>query len=148
MKGGIYTDQKCAVCDAMLKDDGRKKFGCSDHSGRISITLHVHCGKVKKRFKSYPEAQRLFSGLRSGTDKHSFDERDPSGEKPLGYKNSAGKWLKVDKETVKSSSCRNPHSSIMKARKVGTMQKRKIVLPPFCYIMSIIYRSWNYDHRS
>jgi hypothetical protein len=127
MKGGIYTDQKCTVCDAMLKDGGRKKLGCPDHSGRISITLHVHCGNGKRRYKRSPEAQRFLPDLRFETDEPSFDERDFSGEKPLGFQNSAGKWLDVKKEGF----CRNPHISIMKAREVGTMAKEKNRSVPF-----------------
>jgi hypothetical protein len=55
-------------------------------------------------------------GLRSETDENSFDDRDSSSEKLLGFQNPAGKWLYMKKETVKPSSCRNPHCSIMKAR--------------------------------
>ena len=115
MKGGIYTDQKCAVCDATMKDDGRKKLCCPDHPDQVATGLRVHFGKVKRRFKSYPEAQRFLTGLRYKTDESSFDERDYSSEKPLGLQNLAGKWLEVKKETVKPSSYRNLHNYVMKA---------------------------------
>jgi len=115
MKGGIYTDQKCAACGAILKDDGRKKLCCPDHPDQVATTLRVHFGKVKRRFKSYPEAQRFLTGLRYKTDENSFDARDYSSEKPLGFQNLAGKWLEVKKETIKPSSYRNLHNYMMKA---------------------------------
>jgi hypothetical protein len=130
MKGGIYTDQKCDVCGAILKDDGRKKFCRPDHPGPVSATLRVHCGNVKRRFRSSPEAQRFITGLRSKTDENSLDERDYSSEKPLGFQNPAGKWRDVKKETVKPSSCRNPHNSIMKARDAwGDVKERNSSVP-------------------
>ena len=115
MKGGIYTDQKCTVCGATLKDDQRKKVCCSDHPDQIATNLRVHFGKVKRRFKSYPEAQRFLTGLRYKTDEFYFDERDYSSEKPLGFSNLAGKWLDVKKETVRPSSYRNLNNYMMKA---------------------------------
>lgn len=115
MKGGIYTDQKCAICGACLKDDGRKKLYCPDHPEQIATNLRVHFGKVKRRFKSYPEAQRFLTGLRYKTDEMTFDERDYSSDKPLSFMNLASKWLEVKKETVKPSSYRNLHNYMMKA---------------------------------
>jgi hypothetical protein len=131
MKGGIYTDQKCDVCGSTLKDDGHKKLCRPDHPGKPPTTLRVHCGKSKRQFKSYPEAQRFLPGIRSKTDENSFDERDSSSEKPLGFQNPAGKWLEVKKETVKPRSCRNPHSSIMKARNAWGNEKEKNSSVPF-----------------
>lgn len=115
MKGGIYTDQKCTVCGATLKDDGRKKLSCPDHPDQVAINLRVHFGKVKRRFKSYPEAQRFLTGLRYKTDESTFDERDYSNDKPLGFSNLAGKWLEVKQETVRPSSYRNLRNYISKA---------------------------------
>jgi integrase len=115
MKGGIYTDQKCTVCGAVLRDDGRKKLSCPDHPDQIANNLRVHFGKVKRRFKSYPEAQRFLTGLRYKTDEQTFDERDYSSDKPLSFSNLAVKWLDVKKETVRPSSYRNLRNYIMKA---------------------------------
>ena len=131
MKGGIYTDQKCAACCATLKDDGLKELCCPDHPGGISATLRVHYGNGKRRFNSSPEAQRFLTGLRSETDENSFDERDNSSEKPLGFQNLAGKSRDVQKETVKPNSCRNPHNSIMKARGAWGNSKEKNSSVPF-----------------
>ncbi len=115
MKGGIYTDEKCAICGTTLKDDGRKKLCCPDHPEQTASSFRVHFGKVKRRFKSYEEAQRFLTGLRYKTDKHTFDERDYPSEKPLSFMNLASKWLDVKKETVKPSSYRNLHNYMMKA---------------------------------
>jgi len=152
MKGGIYTIQKRAVCGAPLKDDRRKNFCCPDHPGRIATTLRVHFGNVKRRFKGSPEAQRFLPGLRSETDEHSFDARDSSSEKPLGFQNPAGKWRDVKKETVKPSSCRNPHNSIMKARNAwGNVKEKnnsgskvcsKLTIPSFTSCIADEWPGW------
>jgi hypothetical protein len=131
MKGGIYTEQKCAACGATLKDDERKKLCCPDHPDQVATTLRVHFGKVKRRFKSYPEAQRFLTGLRSETDENSFDERDYSSEKSLGFQNLAGKWLEVKQETVKPSSYPNLHNYIMKASDAWGNSKEKNSSVPF-----------------
>jgi hypothetical protein len=138
MKGGIYTDQKCAVCGATLKDDGRRKLCCPGHPDQVATTPHVHCGNGKRRFKRSPEAQRFLSSLRSETDENSFDERDSSNEKPLGYQNPAGKGLDMKKETVRLCSCRNPHSSIIKARDVWGNVKEKNSSPFHFYILLML----------
>ncbi len=115
MKGGIYSEQKCAICSSTLKDDGRRKVCCPNHSDQVATNLRVHFGKVKRRFKSYEEAQRFLTGLRYKTDEHSFDARDYSKERPLAFMTLASKWLEIKKETVKPSSYRNLHNYMMKA---------------------------------
>jgi len=115
MKGGIYSEQKCPICDETLKDDGRRKVCCPNHPDQVAANLRVHFGKVKRRFKSYDEAYRFLTGLRYKTDENSFDERDYSKEKPLSFMTLASKYLDVKRETVKSSSYRNLHNYMMKA---------------------------------
>ena len=115
MKGGIYSEQRCPICDGSMKDDGRRKVCCSDHPDQVATNLRVHFGKVKRRFQSYELAYRFLTGLRYKTDEHSFDERDYSGEKPLSFTTLASKWLDVKTETVKPSSYRNLHNYMMKA---------------------------------
>ena len=115
MKGGIYSEQKCTICGKTLKDDGRKMVCCPDHSDQVATNMRVHFGKVKRRFKSYIEAQRFLTGLRYKTDENTFDERDYSKEQPLAFMTLASKWLDVKKETVKPSSYRNLHNYMMKA---------------------------------
>lgn len=115
MRGGIYSEQKCSVCNGTLKDDGRKKVCCPDHPDQIATSFRVHFDKVKRRFKSYESAMRFLTGLRYKTDENTFDERDYSKEKPLAFMTLASKWLDVKKETVKPSSYRNLHNYMMKA---------------------------------
>lgn len=81
MKGGFYSEQKCGICGLRLKDDGRKKVCCPAHPDQVATNMRVHFDKVKRRFKSYEEAQRFLTGLRYKTDEHTFDERDYSKEK-------------------------------------------------------------------
>lgn len=115
MKGGIYSEQKCSLCDASLKDDGRRKVCCPNHPDQVATNMRVHFGKVKRRFKSYEEAYRFLTGLRYKTDENSFDERDYSKEMPLAFMTLASKYLDVKIETVKPSSYRNLHNYLMKA---------------------------------
>lgn len=115
MKGGIYSDQKCPICRGTLQDDGKKKVCCPKHPEQTATTFRVHFDKVKRRCKSYDEAQRFLTGLRYKTDENTFDERDYSREKPLSFMTLASKWLDVKKETVKPSSYRNLHNYMMKA---------------------------------
>lgn len=115
MKGGIYTDQKCSVCGGTLKDDGRRSLCCPDHPAVKATRFRVHFHKVKRRFDSYSEAQRFLTGLRFKTDEKTFDPRDYSINKPLGFSNLAAQWLAVKKETVKTKSYNNLHSYMMKA---------------------------------
>jgi hypothetical protein len=80
MKGGIYSEQRCAICGEPLKDDGRKKVCCPDHPDHSATHMRIHFGYVKRRFKNYDEAFRFLTGLRYKTDEKSFDERDYSSE--------------------------------------------------------------------
>ncbi len=115
MKGGIYTDEKCSICGATLKDDRVKALRCPDHPKQVATKFRVHFCKVKRRFKSYSEAQRFLTGLRYKTDENTFDERDYSSRKPLSFTTLASKWLDLKRETVKKKSYNNLHNYMMKA---------------------------------
>ncbi|WP_319549326.1 site-specific integrase [Desulfogranum marinum] len=115
MKGGIYTDQKCSVCGHNLKDDGKKAVRCPLHPQQVATSFRVHFDRVKRRFKSYPEAQRFLTGLRYKTDEDTFDAREYSSKKPLSFANLASSWLTVKEDTVKKSSYNNLHNYMMKA---------------------------------
>ena len=115
MKGGIYTHERCAICGETLLDDKSKALRCSHHPDQIAATFRVHFDRVKRRFKSYQEAQRFLTGLRYKIDENTFDYRDYSKGKPLGFATLATKWLAVKKETVKPKSYSNLHNYIMKA---------------------------------
>lgn len=115
MKGGIYSEEKCPVCNNSFTDDGRRRLCCADHPDQTAKSYRVHFGKVKRRFKNYQEAHRFLTGLRYKTDEHTFDERDYSSERPLSFMTLASKWLDVKKQTLKPSSYRNLHNYMMKA---------------------------------
>lgn len=100
---------------AVLKDDGRKRVCCPQHSQQVATSLRVHFGKVKRRFGNYEEAQRFLTGLRYKTDEHSFDARDYAKSKPLSFTVLAEKWLLIKEETVRPSSYRNLRNYMRKA---------------------------------
>ncbi|MGL1932202.1 MAG: site-specific integrase [Desulfotalea sp.] len=117
MKGGIYSEQKCPLCGASLKDDGRKKVSCPKHHQQVASNLRVHFGKVKRRFKSYQETQHFLTGLRYKTDEYSFDARDGQ-DNQLSFSVLAEKWLLIKEETVRPGSFRNLRNYMNKACEV------------------------------
>lgn len=50
MKGGIYTDQRCIVCGAKMRDTGRD-VSCLKHPQVKATRFRVKFGSVVKRFK-------------------------------------------------------------------------------------------------
>ena len=64
MQGGIYSDQKCAVCGGTLKDDGRKALACPLHPQSQATLFKVKFRGIYRRFRSYENAQRWLTGLR------------------------------------------------------------------------------------
>ncbi|MBU0673267.1 MAG: tyrosine-type recombinase/integrase [Proteobacteria bacterium] len=117
MKGGIYTHQKCSICSQVLKDDGRRTLSCPDHPDQIASKFRVFFGKVNRRFDSYAEASRFLTGLRFKTDENSFDARDYSQSRPLGFSNLVKKWLVIKYESVKPGSYKNLRNYMTKAVK-------------------------------
>ena len=115
MLGGIYSDQKCPVCGATFKDDGRKGLFCPDHPKYSASKFKVLFKGLCKRFNNYESAQRFLTGLRFKADEGSFDVRDYRKDNPLGFETLELQWLEVKRNEVKKSSYRKLQSHMGRA---------------------------------
>jgi len=108
MKGGIYSEEKCSICEGPLRDNGKNAVCCPLHSKMRARTFIVRFGRqVYRRFTDYREATRFLTGLRFKTDEGSFDERDYKKSNPLGFSNLADKYVDIKKQTVKPGTMRS-----------------------------------------
>ncbi len=96
MLGGIYTQQKCALCGQGMRDNGRNGVVCPTHPDQRASKLIVRFGrKVYLRFTNYDEASRALTGLRFKVDEGTFDERDYRKSNPLGFRTLAEQYVEV-----------------------------------------------------
>lgn len=96
MQGGIYTREKCPICGARLKDNGRTAVACPDHPQVIATRLVVAFGrKHQMRFASYKLALKHLNYLRHEKDEREdlFDIRDYSAKRPKSFAVLAPKYL-------------------------------------------------------
>lgn len=118
MRGGIYSYQKCPVCNSSFKfNEGKRGLVCPDHPDRRATgEFVVRFGrKVRKRFNKFDKSERFLTGLRYEVDRGTFDHRDYQNNNPLGFTNLAEQWLKVKEQQVKASSYRNLNRYIYSA---------------------------------
>lgn len=101
MNGGIYSREKCAVCDGNLRDNG-KSMACPFHPRQQSDQgLYVKAFGITRRFdRNYAGAQRFLTGVRFKRDEGSFDRRDYDHNRPLGFDNLIGKWLEYKRDEI------------------------------------------------
>lgn len=103
--GNIYSDQKCRVCNGILKHDwNQNKVCCPDHPNQTATRFKVIFKDVTKRFKNYEEARAFLRGLRFSVDQDKFDSREFKRDNPLGFKNLSAQWLEIKKGEVKDKS--------------------------------------------
>lgn len=114
MKGGIYSDQRCAVCAGVLRDTGRD-LSCPAHGVKASSFV-VRFGKITKRFKSYDTATRFLTGIRFKTDEKTFDARDYQRDNPLSFKNISQKWATMKEKVIRPTSFRSLSNHLEKAQ--------------------------------
>jgi len=96
MIGGIYTQQKCALCGEGMRDNGRNGVVCPKHPDQRASKLIVRFGrKVYLRFMNYEDASRTLTGLRFKVDEGTFDERDYRRSNPLGFRTLAEQYVEV-----------------------------------------------------
>jgi integrase len=118
MRGRIYSDQKCPICDGtFIHDDHRRGLFCKKHpKQRATERFRVQFGrKTRRRFNNYFEAMRFLDGLRWEVDQGTYDPRDYRVSNPLGFETLALKWLAVKKKEVKKKSYNNLNNYITKA---------------------------------
>lgn len=99
MLGGIYSEQKCPVCEGSFKDDGKRGLFCPEHPQCRATQFRVIFKGVHIRCSSYEEASQTLSGMRFKFREGSFDDRDYRKDQPLGYSNLADQFL-IFKATV------------------------------------------------
>ncbi len=94
MIGGIYTLERCSICETIMRDNGRNAVSCPKHPKQKARALILRFGReIKKRFSDYEEASRFLNGLRYKVDEGSFDVRDYQSGNPLGFSVLAGKYI-------------------------------------------------------
>jgi len=94
MKGNIYSDQKCLICNCNFKHFEPKGLWCPNHPESQPTRLKVIFGELTKRFKSYDQAYRFLTGVRYETDMGKFDIRDYQRDNPLGFETLVKKFIK------------------------------------------------------
>lgn len=100
--GGIYSEERCFICGARLKDNFKDACACPAHPQVKATKLRIHFKGVKKRFKTYADAWEFLNGLRFRDSEGDFDVRDYQRANPLGFENMALKWLEYRKVEVKA----------------------------------------------
>jgi integrase len=128
MKGRIYTEEKCPLCDGIFyHDEKRGGLFCKQHPQIAAIRQFiVRFGRnITRRFVNYLEAERFLIGLRYENDKGTFDVRDYRKDNPLGFENLANKWLEQKKRTrVKPKTIQSYTNFMDKA--IGVWRHRNI----------------------
>ena len=114
MTGGIYSDQRCPICEGKFRDDGRKGLFCPDHpqcqANRFKVRFKCKGKEILRRFKDYPSANRFLTGLRFHVDQGTFDPRDYQKTNPMGFQNLVTTWLKYrEKDGVRCMRNLNGH---------------------------------------
>lgn len=116
MKGGIYSDQRCPICNGRLVDNHRDGLACPFHPKTRASRHIAKFGRIFKRFKEYDQANRFLTGLRFKTDEHTFDPRDYKKDNPLGFTNMSNKWMGYHLDTVRPGSQKNIKTHIRHAQ--------------------------------
>jgi hypothetical protein len=106
MKGGIYTKEKCPVCQERFKRIGEDLL-CATHQTRprklfvqlyskeISGCINLYTDSRGYPFTSHEQASRILNKIRAEIDAGTFDPSRYISQhlKPLKFKNWAEKWL-------------------------------------------------------
>jgi integrase len=115
MRGGIYSDEKCPICEGKFRDYGNA-LSCPLHPKCRATRFVVRFSGITKRFKSYESAFRFLTGLRFKTDEETFDERDYRRDNPMSFKNMSDKWRAYKRDEVKRHSFRSIGNHLDKAQ--------------------------------
>jgi integrase len=96
MVGGIYSDQRCPICNGKFAEDHKREgLFCQKHpEQRAHGRFRVRFGRqILKRFPSYDAARRFRGGLQFEVDAGKFDVRDYQQDRPLGFGNLYDQYL-------------------------------------------------------
>jgi integrase len=117
MVGGIYSDQRCPICNGPFQDNHKDGLICPVHPNQRATRFKVKFGrKICRRFASdYKSAQRFLNGLRFKNDEGTFDVRDYQKDNPLGFETLVSKWLAQKKKDLKKKSWNNLNNYMNKS---------------------------------
>ena len=129
MVGGVYSDQRCAICKGPFKDNGRDGLVCPNHPEQRATRFKVKFGRaICRRFGGdYKAAQRFLNGLRYKHDEGTFDVRDYKSDNPLGFETLALKWLNQKSKDLKIKSWNNLNNYMNKAILVWGNRNIKVI---------------------
>lgn len=97
MRGGIYTNQHCALCGEQLRHFEPNGIWCPNHPQIHATRMVVRFGNLTRNFSDYRIAYRRLTGYRYEEDRGTFDIRDHRVEEPLGFENLVARFLKAKK---------------------------------------------------
>lgn len=120
MRGRIYSDQRCALCNSKYEHEERRRgLFCPNHPEQEATKRFiVQFGrKVRKRFQHFSKAERFLDGLRYEVDRGTFDSRDYMAGNPLGFSVLTTKYIDKKKEKVKAGTYQNIKNYISVAQK-------------------------------
>jgi integrase len=102
MRGRIFSDQKCSICNASFQhEDRRRGLFCPAHPEQKATTRFiVQFGrKVRRRFSNYDQAERFLDGMRYEVDRGTFDYKDYLSSNPLSFIVLSNQY--IDKKNTK-----------------------------------------------
>jgi len=100
MKGNIYSDQVCPVCDSRFHHNpDRRGLFCPLHpKQKATGRFQVWFGRsLSRRFSTYKDARNFLDGLQSVVSDYA---------RPLPFSHLSEKWLKIKKSEVRPSTFR------------------------------------------
>lgn len=104
MRGRIYSDEKCPICNSsFIHEDRRRGLYCPKHPDQSAKKRFiVQFGrKLRKRFEHFVQAERFLDGLRYEVDRGTFDFRDHHSSNPLSFIVLSEQYLQKKKSRVK-----------------------------------------------
>lgn len=102
VKGRIYSDQRCPICnERYYHNEKLKGLVCHTHQDQRASRFVVRFGrKLTLRFKNYEDAARTLTGLRYEVDQSRYDIRNYQKGQPLLFVNASSKYLEIKKREV------------------------------------------------
>ena len=115
MIGGIYSDERCPVCEGVFKNTG-KALVCTEHKTKAT-RFKVKFRGLCKRFNSFNQAERFLTGIRYETDTGKYDASDYQKDKPLAFDRISEKFLESRKTDSNFKSYKAIENHIKHAQK-------------------------------
>jgi len=106
LRGGIYSDQRCSVCNSKFRDNG-KALVCPDHPEQKAITFRVKYQELCRRFTSYKEAQAVLFLWRGKSSEGTFDAREYRENRPLAISSMGKKFVEMKEVSLRPKTLEN-----------------------------------------